>query len=311
MGPARVQSLGGMKYTLVMVDDFTRYAWVVLLKDKFEAIDKIIHLCKKLQVEKNILIAWIISDYIKEFENSKLISFCNDQRTKQEIFAPKTPQQNGVVERKNRVIQEMARVMLNNKSMPKSFWGEAVNIACHTLNRVAYRVYNLRTKTPMQSANVVINNEQCTETHAEEAQSVQERSIENEDTLPREYAEKSIDEELLILNDTVSKPTTPVRETPQVEPKKVDEALQDADWINSMHEKLHQFVWNDVWKLVPRPEGVNAIGTKWIFKNKSDEQGTVIRNKSRLVAQGYTQVEGVDFAETFAPVARFESIRYF
>ena len=62
-------------------------------------------------------------------------------------------------------------------------------------------------------------------------------------------------------------------------------------------------------ELVHRPKGVNVIGTKWIFKNKSDEHGTVIRNKSRLVAQGYTQVEGVDFDETFALVARLESIR--
>ena len=73
-----------------------------------------------------------------------------------------------------------------------------------------------------------------------------------------------------------------------------------------MHEELHQFVRNDVWELVPRPKGVNVIGIKWIFKNKN---GTVIRNKSRLVAQGYTQVEGVDFDETFALVARLESIR--
>ena len=91
--------------------------------------------------------------------------------------------------------------------------------------------------------------------------------------------------------------------------KKVDEALQDADWINSMHEELHQFVQNDVWELVPRPKGVNVIGTKWIFKNKSDEYGTVIRNKSRLVAQGYTQVEWINFDETFAPIARLKSIR--
>ena len=79
----------------------------------------------------------------------------------------------------------------------------------------AYRVYNLRTKTMMESANVVINDEQCAEAHAEEVQQVQERSIEVEDTLPKEYVEKSTDEELLILNDTVSEPTTLVRETPQ------------------------------------------------------------------------------------------------
>ena len=76
-----------------------------------------------------------------------------------------------------------------------------------------------------------------------------------------------------------------------------------------MHEELHQFLQNDVWELVPRPKGVNVIETKWIFKNKSDEHGTIIRNKSRLVAQGYTQVEGIDFDETFALIARLESIR--
>ena len=64
-----------------------------------------------------------------------------------------------------------------------------------------------------------------------------------------------------------------------------------------------------MWELVSRPKCVNVIGTKWIFKNKSDEHGIVIRNKFRLVAQSYTQVERVDFDETFAPVARLESIR--
>ncbi|MDD0148727.1 reverse transcriptase domain-containing protein, partial [Shigella flexneri] len=71
-----------------------------------------------------------------------------------------------------------------------------------------------------------------------------------------------------------------------------------------MQEELNQFTRNDVWYLVPRPRNCNVIGTKWIFRNKSDEKGNVIRNKARLVAQGYSQVEGLDFDETFAPVAR-------
>jgi hypothetical protein len=95
----------------------------------------------------------------------------------------------------------------------------------------------------------------------------------------------------------------------QTEPKKVDEALQDEGWVSAMHDELHQFTRNDVWNLVPRPAELSIIGTKWIFKNKTDEHGNVVRNKARLVAQGYTQIEGVDFDETFAPVARLESIR--
>ena len=102
----------------MVVDDFTRYTWVVLLKDKAKAPEKMIHLCKKLQVEKDTVIAKIKSDHGREFENTKLATFCNDQGTHQEFSSPKTPQQNGIVERKNRVVQEMARVMLHNKKFP-------------------------------------------------------------------------------------------------------------------------------------------------------------------------------------------------
>ena len=92
MAPARVQSLGGKKYILVVVDDFTRYAWVVLLKDKAEALEKMIHLCKKLQVKKETVIARIKSDHGREFENTKLATLSNDQGTHQEFPSPKTPQ---------------------------------------------------------------------------------------------------------------------------------------------------------------------------------------------------------------------------
>ena len=132
MGPTRVQSLGGKKYILIIVDDFTRYNWIVLLRDKAKALKKMIHLCKKLQVEKGIVIAKIRRDHRREFENTKLATFYNDQGTHQEFSSPKTPQQIGIVEQKNWVIQEMARVMLHNKKMPKFFWGETGNTACHT-----------------------------------------------------------------------------------------------------------------------------------------------------------------------------------
>ena len=94
----------------------------------------------------------------------------------------------------------------------------------------------------------------------------------------------------------------------QFEPKKVEESLKDENWVDSIHQELHQFVRNDVWELVPRPKETQVIGTKWIFKDKTNEDGEVVRNISRLMAQGYTQVEGVDFDESFASVARLESI---
>jgi hypothetical protein len=76
-----------------------------------------------------------------------------------------------------------------------------------------------------------------------------------------------------------------------------------------MHEELENFERNQVWTLFDPPRDVNVIGIKWVFKNKQGEDGEVVRNKAHLVAQGYSQVEGLDFGETFAPVAHLEAIR--
>nr|GEY93266.1 retrovirus-related Pol polyprotein from transposon TNT 1-94 [Tanacetum cinerariifolium] len=86
---------------------------------------------------------------------------------------------------------------------------------------------------------------------------------------------------------------------------------RDADWVSAMQEELDQFTRLKVWRLVPRPEGKSIIKTKWIFKNKKDESSLVIRNKTRLVAVGYSQQEGIDYDETFAPVTQIEAIRLF
>ncbi|XP_063942736.1 uncharacterized protein LOC135150383 [Daucus carota subsp. sativus] len=94
----------------------------------------------------------------------------------------------------------------------------------------------------------------------------------------------------------------------QIEPKIAKEALLDEDWISAMQDELNQFTRSKVWELVPKPEDTSIIGTKWVFRNKLDENGTVVRNKARLVAQGYTQMEGIDFDETYTPLARIESI---
>ncbi|GJW44895.1 putative ribonuclease H-like domain-containing protein [Tanacetum coccineum] len=95
------------------------------------------------------------------------------------------------------------------------------------------------------------------------------------------------------------------------EPKKVIHALKDPRWIEAMQEDLLQFKLQEVWTLVDLPNGKRAISTKWVFRNKKDERGIMIKNKARLVAQGYTQEEGIDYDEVFALVARIEAIRQF
>jgi hypothetical protein len=373
----------------------------------------------KIQVEQNCQIMRICSDHRREFENSKFEEFCLSYGIKQEFSSPITPQQNGVVERKNRVIQEIARVMIHSKNLAQYFWGEPVNTACHIINRVylrpetnktpyeiwrgkkptvkyfknfgskcyilrdrenlgkfdtksdegiflgystnsrTYRVFNKRTETVMESVNVIVDDEEV-----QRSISGEEKQIDSVDSsaAPTGIIEPSPKESLDESSPTTSGstpitsedediPANPPRQSrvrhnhppqqllgnlderrklrsrviqpanevanqvsyscylTQTEPEKVDEALQDEGWVSAMHDELHQFTRNDVWTLVPHPAEQNIIGTKWIFKNKTNEHGTVVRNKACLVALGYTQIEGVDFDETFAPVARLESIR--
>nr|GFB31684.1 retrovirus-related Pol polyprotein from transposon TNT 1-94 [Tanacetum cinerariifolium] len=96
-----------------------------------------------------------------------------------------------------------------------------------------------------------------------------------------------------------------------IELANVVEALKDVDWVSAMQDELDQSARLKVWRLVPRLEGKTIIKTKWIFKNKKNESSLVIRNKARLVAVGYSQQEGIDYDETFTPVARIEDIRLF
>ncbi|GKA08740.1 putative ribonuclease H-like domain-containing protein [Tanacetum coccineum] len=97
----------------------------------------------------------------------------------------------------------------------------------------------------------------------------------------------------------------------QSEPKKVSQALEDPIWIEVIQEELLQFQLQKVWTLVDLPYGKRAIGSKWVYRNKKDERGIMVKNKARLVAQGHTQEEGIDYDEVFAPIARIEAIRLF
>nr|GEX34665.1 putative ribonuclease H-like domain-containing protein [Tanacetum cinerariifolium] len=97
----------------------------------------------------------------------------------------------------------------------------------------------------------------------------------------------------------------------QEKPKKVIHALKDPNWIEAMQKELLQFKLQEVWTLVDLLNGKRAIGSNWVFKNKKNERGIMIRKKARLVAQGYTQEKGIDYDEVFAPVARIKAIRLF
>ncbi|KAK2436296.1 hypothetical protein QL285_021298 [Trifolium repens] len=198
----------------------------------------------------------------------------------------------------------------------------------YSTNSRAYRVYNTKTQVVMESVNVVVKDSSGGENEVLDQGTPVSANAEQDDEASEPASmdksdEGTVDEDgdesarpqatskgpsvrvqknhplELVIGNPEQGITT--RRTNDVvanscfvslfEPKNVKEALTDEAWIEAMQEELNQFERSEVWDLVPRPEDMNVIGTKWVYKNKSDENGTVTRNKARLVAQGYTQIE--------------------
>ncbi|GJZ85182.1 retrovirus-related pol polyprotein from transposon TNT 1-94 [Tanacetum coccineum] len=141
-GPSAVQSYGGNFYTLVIVDDYSRYTWTRFLKHKNEAFDQFEILSKRIQTQKGCPIISIRTDHGREFDNEvQFGAFCDANGITHNFSAPHTPQSNGVVERKNRTLQDMTRTMLNEQSIPQKFWCNAVYTATYILNRILIRPF--------------------------------------------------------------------------------------------------------------------------------------------------------------------------
>ncbi|GJV00434.1 retrovirus-related pol polyprotein from transposon TNT 1-94 [Tanacetum coccineum] len=278
-------------------------------------------------------------DHGWEFDNEvQFGAYCDAQDITHNFSAPRTSQSNGVVERKNRTLQEMSRTMLNEQSIPQKFWCNAIDTSTYILNRILIRP--ILGKTPYEifrvkeSLNVTFDeslpptkllpladddvgeekairkNTKIVNTNNEEDESIEVDEIVN----IKESKNYPLDQVIGNLNQRTLRSQAQNHSNffcfiSTIEPKNVNEALKDESWVVAMQEELNQFVANDVWELVPLPISQSVIGTKWVFRNKLDENGIVSRNKARLVAQGYNQQEGIDYDETYAPVARLESIR--
>ncbi|KAK1680292.1 hypothetical protein QYE76_041140 [Lolium multiflorum] len=388
-GPSHYDTLGGSKYGLVIVDDYSRYSWVFLLKSKDETHREFIIFAKKAQRMYESEIKAIRTDNGTEFKNYTMQEFVDDEGIKHEFSAPYTPQQNGVVERKNRTIIEMARTMLSEFNSPHNFWGEAISTAVHYSNRLFLRPLHNKTPYELLTGNdddpssaiklmgighvrpTEIHNDEHNDgvevsssaqvepssTQVESSRATQESSstqdephseeqeespqpteqdhdgdqetssthdqaqvvphdrvlardefIDHEGTIRKiKAATRASDMKVDQVLGSISKGVVTRRHhallitycqhhafVSSFEPLKVHEALVDPDWVIAMQEELECFTRNEVWSLVERPKDhrINVIGTKWVFKNKQDENGIVIRNKARLVAQGFAQIEG-------------------
>jgi hypothetical protein len=212
----------------------------------------------------------------------------------------------------------------------------------YSSTRKAYKCYNLRLNKVVESINVTIDETGRPESKEEENKSMEqlfeeedEKEVEEEDEdeenpteeeeqvqqvspkTPSKRVQKNHPSDQIIGNKDAGVETRRKICSPEqthlallstIEPNCFEEASKDEFWNKAMDEELDQIEKNDTWELVPRPKNKNVIGTKWVFRNKLNEDGQVTRNKARLVCKGYAQIEGIEFEETFSPVARMEAI---
>ncbi|GJW11819.1 putative ribonuclease H-like domain-containing protein [Tanacetum coccineum] len=444
-GPTFVKSLMKKMYCLVVTDDYSRFSWVFFLATKDETSEILKTFITGIENLIDLKVKVIRCDNGTEFKNKAMNQFCEMKGIKREFSVARTPQQNGVAERKNRTLIEAARTMLADSKLPTTFWAEAVNTACYVQNRVlvtkahnktpyelflgrkpsisfmrpfgclvtilntidhlgkfdgkadegffvgycanskAFRVFNSKTRIVEENLHVKFSEDTpniggrnqsngsagtkaCDDARKARMETVPGKNYillpfltqdpsfsssskdspdagfkpsgeeEKKDTKDPENKDSEVPntEEPRVNQDTNVNITNNINtvsltvNTADLENNTADENIVYGCDDDPNMPNLEEIVYSDddegvdakadmtnldthilVWTLMDLPHDKRAIGTKWVYRNKKDERCIVIRNKARLVAQGYTQEEGINYDEVFAPVARIEAIRLF
>jgi Reverse transcriptase (RNA-dependent DNA polymerase)/gag-polypeptide of LTR copia-type/Integrase core domain/GAG-pre-integrase domain len=403
-GKMQTPSQGQNWYFLIFVDDYTRMTWVYFLKEKSEAYEVFKKFKAMAENQCDCKIKILRSDRGGEFISNKFIKFCEENGIRRQLTTAYTPQQNGIAERKNRTIVEMARAMLKEKGMPNTFWAEAVNTAVYIQNRSptksvlnrtpyeawngvkpevghmkifgcvcyahvpdenrsklddksercifvgypdgtkGYRLYNLEKKKLVISRDVIFDEKAFWNWEEEKVQiqsvptiisigelenpiielqqqgstSQQEGSSSTPTPTPIEVSNSNTDSTAREELTTSESPPRRVRSLAEIyescnfsiiEPQSFEEAEKHENWIKAMEAEIYMIEKNNTWELVDRPKDREVIGVKWIYKTKLNADGSVQKFKARLVAKGFKQKPGIDYYETYAPVARLETIR--
>nr|GEV09095.1 hypothetical protein [Tanacetum cinerariifolium] len=325
-GLMHVESINEKRYVLVVVDDYPRYTWVFFLHSKDEAFEVIISFIKKTQVNLQLQVQRDRTD--NERRNGTLVKAARTMLTfanlplflRDEAITTACFTQNYSIIHKR---FDKTPYELMNKRKPNIKFFCVFGCRYYLLNDYedveklkekgdigvffgysketdAFRIYNKRTRKIYES----VNESSSSFLNDDVQQSSEEVRVPSSNT-------QSILNNMIPNVDEPSTSHNVFNERLEDAYFNATEALRDADWVSVMQEERDQFARLKVWRLVPRPEGKNIIKTKWFFKNKKDESSLVIRNKARLVGVGYSQQEGIDYDETFAPVAQIEVIHLF
>nr|GEZ94284.1 retrovirus-related Pol polyprotein from transposon TNT 1-94 [Tanacetum cinerariifolium] len=320
-GPMRVESVNGKKYILVIVDDYSRFTWVKFLRSKDETPNFIIKFLKMVHVRLKVPVRHIRTDNGTEFVNQTLRDYYEEVGISHETSVARSPQQNGVVERRNRTLIEATRTMLIYAQALLFLWVEAVATARFTQNRSIIRLQH--GKTPYELLHSKLPDLSFFHVFGALCYPINDSEnlgkLQPKDNIGIFIGYAPTKKAFRIYN----RRTRRIMETIHVDFDELtamaSEQSSSGPTLNKMIpgtissglEELNEFERLEVWELVPCPDKVMVITLKWIYKVKLDKLGGILKNKARLVTRGYRQKEGVDFEESFALVARLEAIRIF
>ena len=422
-GPLHIESVGGSRYFVSFIDDYSRYVTVYAMKTKDEALDRFVDFAlaaenkfgmrmKNFQFEGELglKITKFRSDCGGEYVSKRFLEFCTSRGIENQLTTPYTPQQNGVSERMNRTLMEMARSMLYHADLPQELWAEAVSTAAYLRNRCptstflgatpyerwfgskpnvdhlrifgcpvyvhtpdqkrrkldpkafkglfvgypagtkGYKIFDPDTRKMVCSRDVSFLEDSFTSVYQHGLLSLQysqpnhlnpdfdlfendvsdavhehsDNSHSGSDQLILQFSDDEdyeIEEEHLA--SVIARPQRNRRAPDRLgewatiandsgDPRTFKQACKSSEsvhWKEAMQKEYNSLKEYQTWDLVDLPPNANLIGCKWVFKTKRKADGQIDRFKARLVAQGFSQQHGVDYEETFAPVAKYKSIR--
>ncbi|GJT41046.1 retrotransposon protein, putative, ty1-copia subclass [Tanacetum coccineum] len=290
--PCRTVSRQGASCFVTFTNDFSRYSYVYLLKHKHEVFEtfKVFQRDVENQLEKTIKL--LRSDRGGEYMSQDFLDHLKEHGIISHRTPSYTPQHNGVSERKNRTLLDMVRSMISQTTLPKSFWDYALESVVRILNMVPTKKVE---KTPYEETmgysfyyppenKVLVARKSECPTRTRHAPDHMCLYIDAEE------------HELRDLNESAN----------------YKAALLDPEsnkWLNAMNVEMQSMKDNEVWDLVDLPLIGKAVGSKWLFKKKTDIDGAVHIYKARLVVKGYTQTYKIDYEKTFSPVVDIRTIR--
>ncbi|KAG8499415.1 hypothetical protein CXB51_005894 [Gossypium anomalum] len=368
-GPMKNSSLNDSKYFVLFIDDLTRFCWVYFMKQKSEVFDVFNKFKALVENQSGCKIKALRTDNGSEYLSERFQKLCEESGIHHQLTNFYTPQQNGVCERKNRTVLNMARCLLFQSKLPSNFWAEAVNTSVYLLNRLpthavkdktpfegwyglkpsvshlkvfgcmcyalipaerrtklerrsapgifvgysstkkGYRVYDPSTKKILVSRDIRFNEEKFWSWDESGSSQLDEDQLD----ISLEPAENEL--ESGDIDDPPVRGTRTIADiyhrcnVATIEPSSYEEAARNRNWKKAMEAELEMIRKNETWDLVDKPDQKKVIGVKWVFRAKFNSDGSLNKHKARLVVKGYSQEYGTDFMETFAPVARLDTIK--